>query len=100
MKFGIAGDGPWPVILAGYVLNALDRPEAKSAPPPICREPGTSSFRLDGPRLLGQGHVVHPTGRSRQITKAFSDRLLPWSGMPSTTTGRMYHPSKRALEEV
>jgi hypothetical protein len=26
-KFGIPGDGPWPVVLAGYVLNGLDRPE-------------------------------------------------------------------------
>lgn len=24
---GIPGDGPWPVVLAGYVMNALDRPE-------------------------------------------------------------------------
>ncbi len=24
-KFGLEGDGPWPVVLAGYVLNALNR---------------------------------------------------------------------------
>jgi hypothetical protein len=23
--YGIPGDGPWPVVLAGYVMNALDR---------------------------------------------------------------------------
>ena len=28
-KLGIPGDGPWPVVLAGYVLNALDRPGAE-----------------------------------------------------------------------
>ncbi len=26
-QLGIPGDGPWPVVLAGYVVNALDRPE-------------------------------------------------------------------------
>lgn len=26
-RFGIQGPGPWPIILAGYVLHALDRPE-------------------------------------------------------------------------
>jgi len=33
-SLGIPGDGPWPVVLAGYVLNALDRPETaiRSAP--------------------------------------------------------------------
>jgi hypothetical protein len=24
-KFGLIGDGPWPVILAGYIVNALNR---------------------------------------------------------------------------
>jgi hypothetical protein len=24
-KFGLQGDGPWPVVMAGYVLNALNR---------------------------------------------------------------------------
>jgi hypothetical protein len=28
-EFGIPGDGPWPVVLAGYVVNALDRTEAE-----------------------------------------------------------------------
>ena len=27
-RFGIPGEGPWPVMLAGYVVNALARPEA------------------------------------------------------------------------
>ena len=27
--FGIRGDGPWAVVLAGYVLNSLDRLEAE-----------------------------------------------------------------------
>jgi hypothetical protein len=26
-RFGIPGEGPWPVVLAGYVVNALDRTE-------------------------------------------------------------------------
>jgi hypothetical protein len=26
-KFGLDGEGPWPVVLAGYVLNALNRSE-------------------------------------------------------------------------
>ncbi|HKI17949.1 MAG TPA: hypothetical protein VKA15_08710 [Isosphaeraceae bacterium] len=26
-QLGIPGDGPWPVVLAGYVVNALNRPE-------------------------------------------------------------------------
>jgi hypothetical protein len=25
-KLGLEGDGPWPVVLAGYVMNALNRP--------------------------------------------------------------------------
>jgi len=28
-RLGIPGDGPWPVVLAGYVVNALNRPEAE-----------------------------------------------------------------------
>jgi hypothetical protein len=28
-ELGIPGDGPWAVVLAGYVLNALDRPETE-----------------------------------------------------------------------
>jgi hypothetical protein len=27
-ELGIPGDGPWRVVLAGYVMNALDRPES------------------------------------------------------------------------
>jgi hypothetical protein len=28
-RYALNGDGPWPVLLAGYVLNALNRPEPK-----------------------------------------------------------------------
>ncbi len=28
-RLGIAGDGPWPVVLAGYVLGALNRSETE-----------------------------------------------------------------------
>jgi hypothetical protein len=52
-RMGIPGDGPWPVVLAGYVLNALDRPETaiRSMPYRACvgdeffpaRPPGTAT---------------------------------------------------------
>jgi hypothetical protein len=52
-EFGIPGDGPWPVVLAGYVLNALDRPEAEIRSTPYrarvgdefypARPPGTAT---------------------------------------------------------
>jgi hypothetical protein len=52
-QLGVPGDGPWPVVLAGYVLNALDRPEREIRSTPYraiagdeffpARHPGTST---------------------------------------------------------
>ena len=32
-RYNLPGDGPWPVLLAGYVLNALDRDDIRGATP-------------------------------------------------------------------
>jgi hypothetical protein len=43
-RFGIPGDGPWPVVLAGYVVNALDRTEAEIRSRPYQPIPGDGFF--------------------------------------------------------
>jgi hypothetical protein len=43
-KLGIPGDGPWPVVLAGYVLNALARPEREIRNTPYLPRAGNEFF--------------------------------------------------------
>jgi hypothetical protein len=43
-NFGIPGDGPWPVVLAGYVLNALDRDENEIRSVPYIASAGDEFF--------------------------------------------------------
>ncbi|MGO9599234.1 MAG: hypothetical protein ACLP7Q_14700 [Isosphaeraceae bacterium] len=48
--FGIPGDGPWPVILAGYVLNALDRDKNEMRSVPHIASPGDEFFPSRRPK--------------------------------------------------
>jgi hypothetical protein len=43
-KLGIGGDGPWPVLLAGYVLNSLARTSAEIHATPYLSRPGDGFF--------------------------------------------------------
>ena len=47
-RFGLEGDGPWPVVLAGYVMNALNR---------------TIEEIRDGPYTPASGDEYFPAGR-------------------------------------
>ena len=48
-RFGLQGDGPWPVVLAGYVMNALNR---------------TAEEIRDGPYTPASGDEYFPARRS------------------------------------
>jgi len=48
-EFGIGGDGPWPVVLAGYVINALDRPETAIRSTPYRATAGDEFFPTRAP---------------------------------------------------
>jgi hypothetical protein len=48
--FGIAGSGPWRVVLARYVLNALDRTEHEIRSTAYCARVGDGFFP---PRRIG-----------------------------------------------
>ena len=54
-EFGLGGDGPWPVILAGYVLNALARPEKEIRTTPYLARAGDEFFPPRRPAPSGQG---------------------------------------------
>ena len=43
-RFGIPGDGPWGVVLAGYVLNAVDRSSTDIRTQPYTATPGDEYF--------------------------------------------------------
>lgn len=43
-EMGLTGDGPWPVVLAGYVINALDRPEDEIRSAPYVAAAGDEFF--------------------------------------------------------
>ncbi len=43
-KFGLCGDGPWRVVLPGYVLHALNRTSAQIRQKPYCAEFGNERF--------------------------------------------------------
>jgi hypothetical protein len=34
-RFGLVGDGPWPILLAGYVIHAFDRPDQELRTSPL-----------------------------------------------------------------
>jgi hypothetical protein len=55
--FGIPGDGPWPILLPGYLLNALDRSEADARSRPWKASPGDEFFpaRRPGGERAGEG---------------------------------------------
>ena len=59
-KLGIPGDGPWPVILAGYVLNALDRPESEIHKTPYLPRAGDEFFPPRRPRPSDSGPISIP----------------------------------------
>ncbi len=42
--YGIPGDGPWPVVLAGYVMNAMNRTEEEIRSTPHKAEAGDEFF--------------------------------------------------------
>lgn len=42
--FGLKGDGPWKVVLAGYVLHALDRPTVQIREGPYQAKEGDAQF--------------------------------------------------------
>lgn len=42
--YGIPGDGPWPVVLAGYVINSLDRSEEDIRRDPHAARAGDEYF--------------------------------------------------------
>ncbi len=52
-ELGIGGDGPWPVILAGYVLNGLARPEPDIRTTPYLARPGDEFFPARPPVAQG-----------------------------------------------
>lgn len=54
-KFGIAGDGPWPVLLPGYILNSLARPEAEVRSRPFQASPGQEFFPARSATSTGGG---------------------------------------------
>jgi len=59
-KLGIGGDGPWPVVLAGYVLNALARPEKEIRTTPYLARAGDEFFPPRRPGPLGPGPRSNP----------------------------------------
>ncbi len=53
-EFGIGGDGPWPVVLAGYILNGLARPETEIRTTPYLARPGDEYFPARRPGTPGR----------------------------------------------
>ncbi len=51
---GIGGDGPWPVVLAGYILNGLARPERVIRTTPYLARPGDEYFPARRPGTQGR----------------------------------------------
>lgn len=45
-RFGIQGNGPWRIVLAGYVLHALNRTSEEIRQEPYRAQPGNERFRL------------------------------------------------------
>ena len=43
-QFGLGGNGPWNIVLPGYVLHALDRPTAQIRQGPYQAQPGDEQF--------------------------------------------------------
>ena len=43
-RMGLSGDGPWPVVLAGYLLNAVDRSSTEIRSRPHTASPGDEYF--------------------------------------------------------
>lgn len=43
-RFGLQGDGPWRVVLAGYVLHALDRSSDEIRTEPYLAQSGDELF--------------------------------------------------------
>ena len=43
-RFGLEGDGPWRVVLAGYVLHALNRPTIQIRREPYQAQHGDEQF--------------------------------------------------------
>lgn len=54
-RYNLPGDGPWPVMLPGYVLNALERPEGE--------------IRAGIPYRAASGDEYYPSHRSRETSE-------------------------------
>lgn len=59
-RYKLGGDGPWNVVLAGYVLNALDRPVDAIRREPYQPVPGDGFFPRKNDETKGK-----ETGKSR-----------------------------------
>ena len=44
-KFGLSGDGPWPVVLPGYIFHAMNRSAAEIRSQPYLPTAGDEYFR-------------------------------------------------------
>ncbi len=53
-QYGLRGNGPWKIVLAGYVLHALDRPTEQIRQEPYQVQSGDEQF----PRKGGEGREV------------------------------------------
>lgn len=49
-SLGLEGAGPWPIVLAGYVLNSLRRTEAEIRGKPYLPQPGDEYFPARSPK--------------------------------------------------
>jgi len=47
---GLSGDGPWPIVLAGYLLHSLARPEAEIRDGPYQPRPGDEYYPICPPQ--------------------------------------------------
>jgi len=81
-RLGIGGDGPWPVVLPGYILNSLKRTPAEIASAPYSPQVGDEYFS-DGspvepiaevtPRRKGKRAKTHPPVGPDQRESAMED---------------------------
>src|SRR6185437_15528756 len=53
-SLGLEGDGPWPIVLSGYLLHSLARAEAGIRSGPYHPQPGDEYFPARPPHPPGQ----------------------------------------------
>ena len=83
-ELGIGGDGPWPVVLAGYILNGLARPEREIRTTPYLARPGDEYFpaRRPGTQAGDPGSRPEPPARALPIGRNTPNR---WRSDPSSS---------------